>query len=725
MAERDLAHDLVSFEVDTQVSIIGNIGLYSYGTATLAYIMLAILVFITRRNNPLGGPLLSATTLTALWAATVTASTILAEPQVMLMQLTEVARNAAWIFVLLKLMGLRLQGTGHLLSTSRWIPWFVLVCASIVAVMIAVEPLVEVLSPVFDLSAYVSFSAWIAMSIAGLLLLEQFFRSSNESELWAIKHLCMGLGILFVFDFYMYAEALLFRQLDRNLWLARGMVATMAAALMAISISRTGRNDVKENVQGIYLSRHVAFHSLTLMASGIYLITMALAAYFIRYLGGTWGGVLQISFLCGSGLTLVVLLFSGQIRARTRVWLSKNFFSYKYDYRLEWLQFTQILASGNHDIPENITRAVANLAKSPAGILWSRAEDGRFNIVANWEMPLPESDINLQDLSNWLQEHQWIIDLREWRSAPDIYRNLELPAALTHIPRAWLIIPLLFGERLQGILLLRESDLLPDLNWEDRDLLKVAGKQAGSHLAQFQADQALVESRQFEAFNRLSAYVIHDLKNILAQLSLMVSNAQKHKHNPEFIDDMVDTVSNTVNRMSKLMAQLRSGAGQTEKEKFDLTDLLLKVVEECRLRNPVPELDLQRGDFTLTCDRDRLHTVFGHLIQNAQEATDKSGHVKVRLVNGEGAAVVEIEDNGTGMDEHFVRHRLFKPFDSTKGLTGMGIGVFESRDFIRSLGGDILVESTPGRGSLFRVRIPCPAETIADCAKTINKVNIS
>ncbi len=263
------------------------------------------------------------------------------------------------------------------------------------------------------------------------------------------------------------------------------------------------------------------------MASGIYLITMALAAYFIRYLGGSWGGVLQIAFLCAAGLTLIVLLFSGQIRARTRVWLSKNFFSYKYDYRLEWLQFTQMLASGSKDIPENIIRAVANLAKSPAGILWSRAEDGRFNIVAHWEMPPPATDIDLRDLSQWLQTHGWIIDLREWRSAPDVYRNLKLPKALTAISRAWLIIPLLFGDRLQGILLLRESDLLRDLNWEDRDLLKLAGKQAGSHLAQFQADQALVESRQFEAFNRLSAYVIHDLKNILAQLSLIVYQCAK------------------------------------------------------------------------------------------------------------------------------------------------------------------------------------------------------
>jgi putative PEP-CTERM system histidine kinase len=721
--ERELAHELVSLEVEAQTSLLGNIGLYSYGTALLAYSMLVILVLITRRNNPLGGALLVASGLTALWAGVVTISNVLQEPQVLLMRMTEVARNSAWIYMLLKLVGLRLQGTNHILATRKWIPWFSASVCLLVAILVGSEFLVEFLSPIYDWSLYANFSAWIAMSTAGLLLLEQFFRNSNEGELWATKHLCLGLGILFAFDFFMYAEALLFRQLDRNLWQARGIVTTMAAILMAISISRTDHSESSNQIRGVHLSRHVAFHSLTLMVSGIYLITMALAAYFIRYLGGSWGGVLQIAFLCASGLTLVVLLFSGQIRARTRVWLSKNFFSYKYDYRLEWLQFTHTLASRSNDIPESVTRAVANLAKSPGGILWSRSDDGRFNVVANWEMPLPTSDIDLSELGQWLEAHEWIIDLREWRGAPDIYRNLELPTLLTTLPRAWLIIPLLFGDRLQGILLLRESDLVRDLNWEDRDLLKVAGKQAGSHLAQYQADQALVESRQFEAFNRLSAYVIHDLKNILAQLSLMVANAQKHKHNPEFVDDMVDTVSNTVSRMSKLMTQLRSGAGQTELQEFDLAELLQQVVGQNSLRVPIPKLSVPSEAFTLKCDREKLQTVFGHLVQNAQEASDKDGSVTIRLMLDEGSAVVEIEDHGTGMDEHFVTNRLFKPFDSTKGLTGMGIGAFESRDFIRSLGGNISVQSAPGRGSTFRVFIPCDVKGQSRYPTNLSKVS--
>lgn len=626
-----------------------------------------------------------------------------------MIQLAELGRNAGWTMVLLKLIGLRLQGTDHIMTTARWGPPLIVVFALLAAVLVAAGPLASQLGISVDTSSDMSFGAWLVMCVLGLLLLEQFFRNSNESELWATKHLCIGLGILFAYDFFMYAEALLFRQLDRSLWQARGAVITMAAILMAISMLRTDRSEAEPTQRAVYLSRHVAFHTLTLMASGIYLISMALAAYFIRYLGGSWGGVLQIAFLCAAGLVLIVLLFSGQIRAQTRVWLSKNFFSYKYDYRVEWLQFTQTLAGGDPDIPRNITRAIANVARSPAGILWGRTETGYFSLLTHWEMAAPSPDADLETLPRWLQQNQWIIDLNEWRRAPDIYRNLELPIVLTEIPRAWLIIPLLFGERLQGILLLRESEFLHELNWEDRDLLKVAGRQAASHLAQYQADQALVESRQFEAFNRLSAYVIHDLKNILAQLSLVVSNAEKHKENPVFVDDMIETVSNSVNRMSKLMAQLRSGAGQEETQDVDLIALLEDVVTECRMREPNPELELPEDrdeNYQVNCNRERLYAVFCHLVHNAQEATGRWGHVTVRAGRRKDSTIISIEDDGEGMDEQFIQQRLFKPFDSTKGLTGMGIGAFESRDFIRRLGGEISVESSPGRGSVFTVRIP-------------------
>jgi putative PEP-CTERM system histidine kinase len=701
-----LVHELKSLVTDLQTSFLSNIGLYSYGAALTAFLLLTALAFTTRRNHILGNTLILGSGMTALWAGAITLSSLLPEPKTSLIQLTEILRNAAWAFVLLKLLSSRMEFSDNRESMSRWNRLVGCIYAFSLVAVFSTDYIVTQLGFSIFATSNINFAIWLGMAVLGLLLIEQFFRNSNEGELWATKHLCIALGMFLIYDFFMYAEALLFQNLDRNFWQARGVVITMAAIPMAISMKRLRSNEDESPSRSFHLSRHVAFHSLTLMAAGFYLIGMAIAAYFIRYLGGSWGGLLQITFLCAASLILVVLLFSGQIRSRTRVWLSKNFFSYKYDYRVEWLQFTQKLASGSNDIPLSITVAIADLAKSPGGILWGRNPSGNLSTLTHWEMASPGNDIDLDAVGRWLEEQEWIIDLHEWRQSPDVYRNLELPKALIDIPKAWLLIPLLFGENIQGMLLLKNSEHTNELNWEDRDLLKVAGRQAASHLAQYQADQALVESRQFEAFNRLAAYVIHDLKNILAQLSLMVSNAEKHRHNPEFVDDMVDTVNNSVDRMTNLMAQLRSGTETANHNEVGLYKVLQQAVSEAGLRQPAPELVDSEDDCVVNCNSDRLHSVFGHLIHNAQDATDKQGNISVRLTIQPGYASVEIEDSGQGMDEHFIQYRLFKPFDSTKGLTGMGIGAFESRDFIRNLGGEILVESTPGKGSKFTVNIP-------------------
>ena len=685
-----------------------DIGLYSYSATLVAYVLMASIVFLTRRGRPLGWPLVVASGLTALWAGSIVLSSLLENPLIKLMQLTEVARNAAWCFVLLEFLGLRLRGSGHLLASRRWIPWFIGGCATVVAALFAPPLLARMFAFTQGIYHGLGFATWLAMAVLGLLLLEQIYRNSTEAERWSIKYLCLGLGFIFAYDFFMYAQALLFRQLDPALWQARGIVIALAAIPLAVGI---GRGDRSEGTRNLYLSRHVVFHSVTLLAAGIYLVLMALVGYFIRYLGGNWSGVLQIVFLCASGLLLLALLFSGQMRARTRVWLSKHFFSYKYDYRTEWLQFTQTLAQAGDNIPQNIVQAIANLTKSPAGLLWNKDESGTYKLAARWEMQEPTQDNGLPGLAKWLLETEWVIDLREWRQSPDLYEGLELPVFFEAIPRAWLIIPLLFGDELQGILLLRESDLQPGINWEDRDLMKVAGRQAASYLAQYQANQALVEARQFEAFNRLSAYVIHDLKNILAQQSLIVSNAAKHRNNAAFFDDVINTVQNSVQRMTRLMEQMRSGIRGIESGLVDLGELLTESVKSRHMATPCPSLELPRETLTVVADREQLGTVFSHIIQNAQEATDKTGQVTVRLLAEGSQSVIEIHDTGTGMEEEFVRNRLFKPFDSTKGLTGMGIGAFESREIVRKLGGDIRVSSKPGSGSLFHIVLPCaPAD---------------
>jgi putative PEP-CTERM system histidine kinase len=677
-----------------------NVGLYSYGSALLTFGLLTLLISMAQRKQISGLPAIAATLLTATWAGSVVFSSVQPYPLIMLMQSAEAARNAAWLFLLFRLLGDQLAGTDHILAGNRWIPWFALGCLMLVSALYAPLLLPSEMRLSDNTQSRLTFATWLTTVILALLLLEQIFRNSTIQERWSIKHLCLGLGVILTYDFFMYAEA----ELDANLWQARGFVTSIAALFIAVAV---GRMERPESESRVYLSRHVAFHSVTLLATGVYLLLMALAGYFIQYVGGSWGGVLQITFLFASGLLLLVLLFSGQIRARLRVWLSKNFFSYKYDYRVEWLNFTEFLAQADDSVLENIIQAIGRLAQSSSGLLWGRTEDSRFTLMADWEMAVPDTPDELGNLPQWLEETEWIIDLKEWKISPDLYEGLEIPALIWDIPRAWLLIPLMLGSRLQGILLLRESDLQPNLNWEDRDLLKVAGRQAASHLAQHEANRALVESRQFEAFNRLSAYVVHDLKNILAQQSLIVSNADKHRHNPEFFDDTIDTIANSVDRMTRLMEQMRSGVREIDRQQVELVGLLKQAVASRCSTQPVPKVEPFAGNLYIDVDREHLATVFSHIIQNAQEATSKDGQVSIRLSREGEYAVVEIEDDGIGMDESFLNNRLFKPFDSTKGLTGMGIGAFESREFVLSLGGDIHVSSEPGLGSLFRIVIPC------------------
>jgi len=477
----------------------------------------------------------------------------------------------------------------------------------------------------------------------------------------------------------------------------------MMVPLIAISIARNPKWSLT-----IHVSRHVIFHSATFLGAGAYLLAMATAGYYVKYYGGSWGSTLQIAFFAGTAALMLILLFSGTIRAKVRVLLSKHFFSYKYDYREEWHTFTQTLAEGDAGIPERTILAMSAVVDSNGGDLWLKQKSG-YELAAQWNMPEPE--LTRIDGSSpfirFLVEQQWLIDLDEFDESPDLYEGLELPGFELLTPLSWLVVPLMFRNELLGFIVIKESTTKRSINWEDRDLLKMAGQQAATHLAQHQADQALSQAKQFEAFNRLSAYVVHDLKNILAQQSLIVSNAEKHKHNPLFVDDVLRTIDNSVGRMTRLMEQMKSGLREPDhSEPFDLNQLMVEVVQSRSAQKPIPGLESASSAIVISINREELATVLCHIVQNAQDATPKDGTVSVRVSEDGRNATIEIEDTGSGMEPDFIKTRLFRPFDSTKGLTGMGIGAFESREFIRAQGGDIRVTSSPGSGSLFKISLP-------------------
>lgn len=688
------------------------IGVVSYISAAGIFLALLLVLLIGRSGGPFRYLLALASAASTLWAASAAYQAAFDAPLI-ITQILELLRDLAWLSFVIHMLRTK-NAEGDTVSRGLAIARHGLYVFT--AVLMACAFYLHFTNSGISFLAGLDFqlAGHLLLAVIGLVLLEQILRNVPTDLMRAIKYLCLGIGGMFIYDFYLYSNALLFQRIDPALWEARGFINATVVPVIGFALARNPKWS-----PGIFISRRIIFHTSALLGSGIYLLAMAVGGYYVRDYGGTWGTVAQTIFLFGAGLLLLVLLFSGQLRAHLRVFINKHFFHYKYDYREEWLRFIRTLSSNDLDtpLPERAIRAIAQMIDSPGGVLWMRLENGQFEPTAKWNMEPPLSAIEPMDSSliRFLEIQKWVINLDEYARDPGLYQSfgdLEMPGWLRVMPNAWLIAPLVLHERLHGfVVLARSSASHRHFNWEDCDLLKTSGSQVASHLAQHAVSQALAEARQFEAFNRMSTYIVHDLKNLISQLSLVVSNSAKHRHNPLFMENVISTVTNSVSKMNRLLAHLSEGGqGNANKRAVDLATLLEEVVHASKAAKPVPVLECLVRDITISADHDRLASVMGHVIQNAQDATADSGHVVVRLQKIDGHAVIEVKDTGCGMDEDFIRARLFRPFQTTKGSSGMGIGIYEAREFIRTLGGEIHVESKLGTGTTFRIHFPCDTD---------------
>ncbi len=680
-----------------------------YGLAMLAYLGLSGLIMASWRRRSHGRLLVLATGLSAVWSAFYALSAWGWIPPVLGFA-AEVGRNGAWLALLLYILHVRLPAGAALPAPLRWVR--TLSSLLVIGLLLAsVLPFIAPAQPVLSHGA--GNLGLVLLTVLGLVLVEQVYRSTRPEDRWAIKFLCLGLGSLFVYDFYLYANAALFNAMDAEVWAARGYVAALVAPLIAVSAARN-----PEWAAPVGLSRSMAFHSASLLGAGIYLLLMAGAGYYLRLFGGEWGNVVQTVFLFAAALLLVLLMFSGTLRARLRVFLSKHFFSYRYDYREEWLNFTRTLTEGQagEQMCERAVEALARLLESPGGALWMREGQAGYQRASHWNwadfLGAEPAD---SPFIQWLTSKQWVLDLDEMKTRHDLYGDLDAPAWIQSADDAWLVVPLMLHDELLGFVVLKHSLGSVNFNWEVSDLLKVAARQAAAHLAQMRASNQLIVARQFESFNRTTTFVVHDLKNLIAQLSLLLANAEKHQHNPEFQADMLSTVENAVARMNKVLTQLRRGGDESRVQSVALTDILKEAAVSKQAFKLRPQLELPAAEIHVRAEPERLSRAIGHLLQNALEATPPTGHVTLRGFEAAGHAIIEIIDSGSGMDDEFIRTRLFQPFDSTKGA-GMGIGAYECRETLRALGGSIEVDSKLGRGTRFRLSLPLNTNHQGDAA---------
>jgi putative PEP-CTERM system histidine kinase len=676
-------------------------GVISYTCAVLAYLIFFILLLSGWKGRLQGAFLLTATGITTLWAATVALWMGWAVPPVAWVQVIEALHFGGWILFLLGLLRRvfdRRRGSGSNIFTFSSVTYGPLI-------LLMIAPVIAGRFLPATAAVRINLLSFVLLAIGGLFLVENQYRNTPPEHRWGIKFLCLGLGSMFAYELFMYAEALLFNQLDANLWQARGIIYALVMPLIAVSVAR---NPVWS--LDVFISKNAAVHTVTLLVAGSYLLVMAAAGYYIRYFGGEWGSIFRIIFLFGAVLSLLVLLFSGQLRARVRVFLGKHFYRHRYDYREQWLNFTAALSSCKKErLPhECIVRAMVDVVDSSGGLLWLRDREGNYRQKAHWGVSGGEAE-SLADHSSlirFLMERTWIVNLEEYHNNPALYDALELPDWLLGLPRAWLIVPLKDQQQLLGFVVITTPRAYVTFNWELRDLLKTIASQTASYLAQLDAMEMLAEARQFEGFHRLSAFVLHDLKNLIAQQSLLVGTAARHKHKPEFIEDAVEIMGHSVEKMQRLMRLLRTGAPVCTPVVSNLVQAVRAAVANRSACTPVPGFNCVSEEIWMSMDHDRMTSVIENLIQNAQDATKHDGKVAVSLADKGNGVEIVIEDTGCGMDAAFVRERLFRPFDTTKGDTGMGIGAYECREYIHSLDGEIQVESEPGKGTRMRIVLP-------------------
>ncbi|MFC5524301.1 XrtA/PEP-CTERM system histidine kinase PrsK [Rhodanobacter ginsengisoli] len=670
----------------------------SYLTAAAAFLAGMALLGVGWRGQRTGALLILATMVSVLWSTflayvewqhTVAISWIL---------MAEILRYGAWLVFLSALSGAGLRGL-RVAANAIWI----------MLALYCLWPLTGLpQTTALTFSVNVPLVGVLVLALTGVVFLEQIYRNVQPEQRWALKFLVIALGLSFAYDIFLYSYAMLYWQFNISVWAARGFIDALLVPLLVVAAARNPQWSLEVGV-----SRRAVFYSTSLLVIAFYIIATSIGGYYVRLYGGDWGRVAEITLACFALLVVLLITFSGQARSHLRVFLNKNFFSFRHDYREEWLRLSATLSASGTELPQRAVHAMAQIMDSPGGALFMRSDADEFVPEACWNMPTP---VGLKLPSclpafGIMRSHRWIYDLSEPPPLGD--EQLRAPAELIALTRAWLLVPLVLEDRLIGFVVLAHARARRAFDWEDIDLLRAAGIQVAGALAQAADALRLAEARQFEGFNQLTAFLMHDLKNLAAQQSLLLQNADRHKHNPAFVDDMLTTVANSVHRISRLLEQLRGDAAPATHSRVQLAAVIHKALDECSSQLPQPDYQPAVEDLWVRANAEQLATVLGHVIRNAQDAAQAHGHVTLRVKRESAHASIEIEDDGAGMDEDFIRNRLFKPFFTTKASRGMGIGAYQAREYVHSLGGAMRVNSTPSQGTVFAIQLPL-AEPVGD-----------
>jgi putative PEP-CTERM system histidine kinase len=662
-----------------------------YAGCALAFILVIVLMILRGRTSKTGLAILGCCLATAAWAAANAASVRL---RVGGLALFDSIRLSAWLLFAVALVTTRAgdeSGLGRL---------FLFGALAFCVAAIANDGHLLLLSSTVSGFYTSQLLVRIGFAVIGLLTIENLWRNTEPQRRWHVWPLCLALGGLFAYELFLFSDAFITRgRVDRGLGLGRAIAATFMAPLLALAMARN-----REWRVDIHVSRQVVFHTATLLASGCFLLAVAIVGMVLRKFGGDWGLVLQLAMLFGSIVVLVTVLSSGSLRRRLKFLISRNFFTHRYDYRIEWLKFIELISAPNQaeELQVRIIRALAEFVDSRAGVLWSLSRGIGYYPTAVWQLParreakLPPDDPFIAGFrdGSWIQERSLDAMDEAWSFASE---------------KAWLAVPLSYRREVVGFVILDATNHPVALDWEAFDLLRAAGRQAASYLAEERSTKVLRASELLNEYSKRFAFVVHDIKNLASQLGLVVSNARRYIDDPDFQHDMLQTIEDAVARMNHLLSQLKAETAPRTSGLADAGAIVANVAAALDHGPVTIETCTDNVDCVVAIDPERLRSAVTHLTQNAIEASYPGASVVISTRRHRDNLVIDIVDRGRGMDSTFIRDELFLPFRSTKS-GGYGIGAFQTRELIRMSGGDLEVISEPGTGTTMRILLPLVPE---------------
>ena len=619
-----------------------------------------------------------------------------------IVELSEVARNLAWLFMLYRLFANDGRDETLRLVRPTAIALVLVEILQIALLLIARQNVPGTdLVAIFDTASLFR----ILVCVGALVLLHNLYVGAAISSRQILRWNVASLAWFWVFDLNYFTIAYVTGAVPLELDALRGLAAAICAVPLAMGFNR--------NASGLEFrpSRAVTFRFLSLMVIAVYLIVMIALARSFDTFTGDLARMTQVGLIIAAGALALIWLPSARLRGWLRVTAVKHLFKHRYDYRTEWIRFTHTIgATGvdNSTLQERLIKALADITDSQAGILLTPDDDGTLQLAANWqwsEIKLPAKAAPAE-LGELLERNELIVALDELRENVDhCGEQVLIPEWLREDRQAWAIVPLLHFDRLVGLAILSRPLVERKLDWEDFDLLKVVGRQLASYLAEQSGQAALLEAGRFDEFNRRIAFVMHDIKNLSSQMSLLLRNAEKHAENPEFRKDMLVTLRSSADKLNALLARLgkytRPETGASEV--LELSKTVERLADQFGQIHPVTVLRSETA--RVEGNSKALEQALNHLIQNAIEASDTDAPIMLAAYSDGIAGLIHIADNGHGMSPNFLRSGLFKPFVSSKA-GGFGIGAFEARELVRAMGGRLDVESREGLGTRFTISLP-------------------